>query len=117
MGMLHQLMFELHEFGAPESPLGWISDTSLHSGYLTDRVFTQITHPYPVFQGSLFGTGIQNNLCPGVSLVNGELWVPHGRFLVIARVIFKAGSISDPVWQILATGISATLGRLINARL
>ncbi len=115
-GFLHSLVFELHEFSTAQGPAGWTTDQALLTAYRTDGVFQQI-QPNAVFPGAVFGTGMQYNLCPGIALVNGELWAGFGRFLVVARVVCKPGTNNPAVWNLKTTAIQAVQGRLRMAGL
>jgi hypothetical protein len=115
-GYLHTLVFELHEFSSAQGPTGWTTDPGLQAAFRTDGVFQQI-QPNAIFPGAIFGTGLQYNLCPGMALVNDELWAPIGRFLIIARVVCKSGTNNQAVWNLKTTAIQAVQGRLRMAGL
>lgn len=115
-GYLHSLVFELHEFSDPNGPIGWTTDPALQMAFRADGVFQQI-QPNVVFPGAVFGTGLQYNLCPGIVLVNGELWAPFGRFLIVGRVVCKSGTNNDAVWNLKTHVIQAIQGRLRAAGL
>jgi hypothetical protein len=117
LGSLHQAMFGIYEFATPSAPIAWNTDPTLRSAYTQDGVFMQINYPNPAFPNSLFGSGQQMRLCPGLVLINGELWVPYGRFLLTARILCKIGTEQNAVWNLKRAGISVMQNRVSAAGL
>jgi hypothetical protein len=110
-GYLRLMDYQIHEFGDESSPNRWITDPDVRSAYTTDGVFMQIEHPHQSFPNALFGSGFQGRLCPGLALVNGELWVPYKRFLLQARVLCLQGT-NNYIWNLKSAAINAMQARI-----